>query len=57
MEEGNVKFGVLKHVIKWGADELTAANDGDGLILKIDAVASKEPINGGGGGRVKIAIL
>ncbi len=56
MKEIDVVIRTCEHFVQGGADEFATTNEGDFLIIEIDAIASKEPINGSSGGGVITAM-
>ena len=56
MKEGNIVARSGEHLVKWGTDKLATTDESDFGMFKIDIVASKKPIDGGGGGGIKITM-
>ena len=56
MKERNIVARSGEHLIKWSADKFAAADESDFGMFEIDIVASQKPIDGGGGGGIKITM-
>ena len=57
VKEVDVVIGIGVHFVKRGTDELAATDNGNSLVFKINVVTGKEPVNGGSGGGVEIAVF